>query len=525
MRKKLFSYFLVFLTSGLLSFMGERMTGISTEAKVGLFVIIGILVLIYMTFNVGGLPLGKKKGFILNAIFDSVAGVEEESPVKVAGVEVGKVESITLKSGKAYVALRINYAIEIFQDATATVRAQGLMGEKYIEIIAGDPNKPLLKDNDNVYVKIENADIDVLTAKLSSIADDVKAVTTSLSNVLGNKDGQLGMETIFNNMKELTTNLNEIIGENQKKLGNIMNNFEELSGSLNNTVGSNRENLETIIHNVEDVTKTLKDEIPKITSAMQGVIDENRGNVQGSIENIKEASNKLNEVLISVGSVTKKIDKGEGTIGKLVSDDEAYTNLNDTLTGLNDFLNKADSFKTFLNFNSEYLTDNDSVKSTFSLKLQPREDKYFILGIVNSSDGFTSIKTSKTTKKEEGITTVTDTKEETTDKNLRFNLLIAKRFYDLTLRGGLIESTGGVGIDYDLFDNKLKLSLDAWDFGEDEPHLKFTSNLTFHRHIFVRAGVDNFVDREHSGVFVGMGISFEDKDIKYLLGKIPISNN
>ena len=198
---------------------------LSPEAKVGLFVIVGMLILAYMTLNVSDIGIGRKDGFIIYASFDSIAGVDEKAAVKIAGVEVGKVENISLKEGRAFVALRIDEGGRVFQDAVASIRAQGLMGEKYIEINAGTPSNPELEDGDTIEVFTSGGDIDVLAGKLSGIADDIKKVTTSLSNVLGDQRGQDNLEEIFQNIKDLTTNLNLVVAENQKRLGRIMTNF------------------------------------------------------------------------------------------------------------------------------------------------------------------------------------------------------------------------------------------------------------------------------------------------------------
>jgi len=65
---------------------------------------------------------------------------------------------------------------------------------------------------------------------------------------------------------------------------------------------------------------------------------------------------------------------------------------------------------------------------------------------------------------------------------LKLSLEVAKRFYDFTIRGGLIESKGGAGVDYELLDDKLKFSLEAWDFDreKDKPHLKFSTTYFFY---------------------------------------------
>ena len=91
-------------------------------------------------------------------------------------------------------------------------------------------------------------------------------------------------------------------------------------------------------------------------------------------------------------------------------------------------------------------------------------------------------------------------------------------------KGGIIESTGGIGLDYYLFDDRPKLSLEAFDFDPDrKPHLKGGADLTFFKYLYLTAGFDDFIsDEGRSSFFVGVGLRFEDDDIKYLLTSAPI---
>ncbi len=87
----------------------------NSQTKVGLLVLIGIVILVYSTFQIENIKIGKDKGYYLRAYFDSVAGLDKKSSVRVAGVEAGKVEDIRLKSdGRAEVLMMINPVTEIY---------------------------------------------------------------------------------------------------------------------------------------------------------------------------------------------------------------------------------------------------------------------------------------------------------------------------------------------------------------------------------------------------------------------------
>jgi phospholipid/cholesterol/gamma-HCH transport system substrate-binding protein len=111
------------------------------------------------------------------------------------------------------------------------------------------------------------------------------------------------------------------------------------------------------------------------------------------------------------------------------------------------------------------------------------------------------------------------------DKNgFLFNVQIGKRFKDLAIRGGIMESTGGAGLEYFFLNDKLRLSLDAFDFSSDRrAHLKTGVEYQLFKHVYLSAGWDDFISNQgNSSPFAGISIRFEDDDLKYLLTTTPI---
>ena len=121
-----------------------------------------------------------------------------------------------------------------------------------------------------------------------------------------------------------------------------------------------------------------------------------------------------------------------------------------------------------------------------------------------------------------GITTTT--KEVITEDQIKFSAQIAKRFHDATLRGGIIESTGGFGVDYYLFNDRLKLTLEAFDFDKKRnPRVKTAATYNINKYFFVTGGYDDVISKVGGeSLFIGAGFHFEDEDIKYLLTSAPI---
>ncbi|MBW2568241.1 MAG: MCE family protein, partial [Deltaproteobacteria bacterium] len=242
----------------------------------------------------------------------------------------------------------------------------------------------------------------------------------------------------------------------------------------------------------------------------------------GRLINEDETIDDLNATLTSLKTITGKINSGEGSIGKLINEDETVENINTSLTSINDYLQKQETFRTYVDYRGEYLFDSEEAKSYLSLRIQPKEDKYYLLQIVDDPCGKEEV-TDTTTTDSSGKITTTHTVE--TDKDaLKFSAQIAKRYYDIAFRGGLFESTGGLAIDYYFLDDRLTLSMEAFDFDPDRnAHLKFKADYRPFRHIYITSGFDDFIsDEGKESFFIGAGISFADEDIKSLLSDIPI---
>jgi phospholipid/cholesterol/gamma-HCH transport system substrate-binding protein len=112
-----------------------------TEMVVGLFVLVGIACLGYLAIKLGKLEVLGNSGYNLYADFPSVAGLKLGDPVEIAGVKVGRVESIRLADDRARLELRVNDGVKLQEDAIASVRARGLIGDKFVLITPGASDK------------------------------------------------------------------------------------------------------------------------------------------------------------------------------------------------------------------------------------------------------------------------------------------------------------------------------------------------------------------------------------------------
>ena len=113
------------------------------EVSVGLFVVLGLCALAYLSVRLGQLQIGRGNTYDLLAVFPSVAGLRAGATVEIAGVQVGRVQDIKLADYAAAVTLRIDKQVQLQEDAIASIRTRGLIGEKYVRITPGGSERLL----------------------------------------------------------------------------------------------------------------------------------------------------------------------------------------------------------------------------------------------------------------------------------------------------------------------------------------------------------------------------------------------
>jgi len=484
------------------------MKEVSTELKVGIFALLVIVILTYMTFKVGKLPFIWEKGYRLYAEFDDIVGLDERSRIKIAGVDAGIVEQINIADGKARLTLLINPDIKVYKNAKAKLKMSGLLGDRYLSIATGTPDNSQLKSGDTITNVLPSADVDALLSELTSAATYVSDLAENLKDVFGDPEKKAFSETI-RNLQRMTANLRDISEENRVPLRNVIARLEKFTKELEDKGPEFMDDMSRAAKSFGEKAPKMMDDLSKLSADLQEVIEENRYAFKESMENMRTVSK-------SVSNITQKIESGEGTLGKLVKDDKLYDSLSKVSEQAGKSMDVVGGLRTFLDFHTEYNTHEGEWKGFFDLTLQPRKDKYYILGVVSDPRG--SVEETDTV-----INGVRTTEEEIKTR-LEFSAQFARRFEDLALRIGLTENTFGVGSDYFFNDDKGRVKLDVWDFNAkeadaDRAHIKIGVDYNLFKYIFVSSGIDNILNSDLRGIYVGGGLKFEDEDFKYLFGK------
>lgn len=438
--------------------------------KAGIFVLFALAIMIYMILRVsqGGLFFSSTYPIYLEVA--SAAGLAQNTPVQIAGVDIGLVDGITLtSSNKARLRLAIRNDVVISRSSRGYIKTTGILGDAFIEIVPGDISSPPMKKDDVMTDVTTFGDINSLTGQMSLIAEDVKAITGQMRKLMAGDDSSFDR---------------------------TMRNIEKITNTLANVSTKNEGNIDAIIANLKILSQNLN-----------AMVAQNMGNVNGTLNNIDD--------------ITGTIAAGKGTIGKLVKDEETINKINDSLDSLNNFLGGANRLKVDLGMHSEYLAGTGDFKNYVELKLKPRPDKFFLFEAVSDPDPSFNSAIEENIITSGGTTSTITTK--TRSKRLNgflFSAQIAKKIRDFTIRGGLIESSGGVGFDYDR--GPIGFSFQAFDFKSDEgqkPHLKAMARAQLTNSFYLLGGVDDIINpNQDLAWFLGAGFTFTDDDLKSLLG-------
>jgi len=214
----------------------------SSEWKLGLFIACGIVLFSALIFTISNLEFFNK-GYKVRVLFKFANGVEEGAPARLAGVKVGEVKKVKIiydykdESPIVEVDLNIQKDVRIKQDASVLVSTLGLLGEKYIEILPGTKEKPLLKDGD-VIIGYNSVPLAKLSDLGYQIALKLDRTIDALQNMFVKEEQRENIEVTLHNIRDLSSNLNSLVLDTDETVKKI-NSGEGTLGRLINEVKRN----------------------------------------------------------------------------------------------------------------------------------------------------------------------------------------------------------------------------------------------------------------------------------------------
>lgn len=422
--------------------------------RVGIFVLGALIIFAYGVMKLGDVSF--QATYKIYVYFDDVAGLAAKSPVKIAGVEIGKVRDISLEAGKARVELAVSRGVKLHQDAHARVASTGIIGTKYMEMNPGSVNAPLLKEGDAI------TGITILGVE--------ESIAQALSSI-----------------KELT---------------------QSLKGPSGNDLGRN---VNATVANLNAVTLSLRE-----------ILDDRKGDISATLLSMRHITASLEEVLGKADRVMSRIDSGESAVGRLLSDKEvgddvkeATSHLKEASAGAAEMFGRFTRIRAFWDYRFRYDSEAGQGRSDFGIRLSPRPNKHYFIGVANAGDKNAALKPKDFEKKN------------------TFNVGLAQQVFPwLNLSAGLIRSEGGVAAEVNPFYKlaglkRIIMNGEAYHFGRDTVFnnraLKgaiYNAGLAVEVFPWLRleARGEDLAEVKH--FHGGARFTLEDKDLAYLLGLV-----
>ncbi len=305
------------------------------DIKVGIFFIVGLIILLAVFDFVGDLPFFRNE-FTVKTYFQSIGELRKGNPVRLEGVEIGKVSDIKIADRKIEVEMEVIGTSGIREDSVASIRLTSLLGTSYVNLSFGTEESPQAK-NGSVLESIEPASLNEILAKVDSAVGSIDSALSAFSALGENKD----------KISSMITNMDSVLGnmaEGKGTIGKLLQDeglYTDASEALKQARGT--------LLNVNDIAASIK--------SGKGTL--------GKLLVDDSLFFETKEAFTNIGGLTKKLNTDQGTIGKLLTDDTLYTEATEAATNMNAILKKINSGEgtigQLVNDDSLYLDAKDTL--------------------------------------------------------------------------------------------------------------------------------------------------------------------
>ncbi|MDF2501402.1 MAG: Mammalian cell entry related domain protein [Anaerosporomusa subterranea] len=425
---------------------------LSTEAKVGAITLIAFILLAGMIVMIGGMNYGEH-GYPVRVTFTQVAGLKAGNVVRYAGVEVGKVEAMTIAPDGIEVLAKITSGAKIPKGSTFRIGSDGLLGEKFIEITP--PVKPEGDLAPNSLVRGEDpAGLDQLVATADKVLKKADEMIQSMNEVIGDEKVKAALRESALNISSLTANL------------------DALSASLVRMAASGEQDIVKTVHNLRLMSENLKN--------TSGRIDK----LVADVDNDGRTATELKETLTNVKNASARVERMAAALEGVATDPETTRSIRETLKNARDASEKA----------NKMLTKIDQIKTEGSVEILYSE---------NDGDGRYQTNANlklRTSPRNFALIGVRDIGE--TDK---LNLQLGQDKDSWTTRFGVIDNRAGVGLDKRLGE-KLALSVDFYD--PNDGKVRLGGQYLLGQNFYLVGQTDNINRHSERNSYFGIKRSF-----------------
>jgi len=483
----------------------------------------------FMMLAKGGCA-GEQEGVVLHAFFHDATGLVEKSRVQIAGLNVGHIVSRELnvrpprpelvkEKRFAKITVALNKDVTVYTNAKVYKRSASLLGEFYLEIDPGtyewvdDKGKrhvgEVLKSGDEILRVFEAVTTDKLIRQVSDVVPVLQGIAEDIRTFTRGPLLSIGK------------NVNDGISENRENVRRMLANMEAITRDVRKITDGADENVDVILDDIKHITGAVR----ALVGRGDKEVRETTAKLKTGLDKLASAIDKLDSALGNVDKITGDLEDGKGTVGRLLKDETLIDNVEETVKEASGFVRSLTGLQTIVGLRTEFNFQANSIKTYVSVEIRPRPDKYYLIELVDDPRGARTV-TSRLTRSDDPSRPALQREEiiEVTDA-FRFTFQFAKSISFATFRFGIKESTGGVGLDFHLFKDRIRLESDLFDFSANVwPRLKLLAAWEFYRRIYIVGGVDDvFNDRPLDGsgggrdYFAGLQLRFNDEDLKALL--------
>ena len=460
------------------------------------------------------------------ALADDAMGLLRDSNVLVAGVVTGKLDKIGLENGKAKFTLKISKDLVIYENAKLEKVMESMLGTYVLALEPGDSSAPVLQENG--YIKNVKTDSG-MSAAMSKVSDMMEKTNEMMNRVLEHEN-QEKLNKIMDMLVRIAENTTQNVEGNMKMLSSVLKDMSEVMRKVNAKSDSEMERLSKILENTLQLTERMAD----ISSGKDEELNKTLDDVRNSLKLIAEelaasrgAMQDVREITSNVNQITEKVANGEGTVGKLLTDDKLYEDIVKVSDKLTDYADTLLGMKVYVDAHSNYMVLNNSFKTYFDITLQPRKDRFYMLGVVDDPRGNVSHTTTTHTTDVNGTTYIVNDDKTVVTDNLKFNLQIGRIFGPVALRGGIFQNKAGFAVDYNPW-KYVSLSAELFDFGNGgAPQLRLQGmarpllwTMEPFSWLYLTAGGEDLANGERDFYF-GLGLRFDDDDLKSIIPSVP----
>lgn len=288
--------------------------------RVGLFFILG-LALAWITFeSLSGGQIIKKKGYTLVAPFENLKGLKTGDEVQMAGVKVGTVKTTRLGRERVEAVLSIEPTVQIPTDAVASIETSSLLGSQHLAVSFGK-SATLLSDGSEIKTK-NTIDMNEVISQLGSLGAKLEQVADGVSKAMGGGEG--GSSSLF-------SKLDQLVDANGPKLTETIANLQDITEKLKNGEGTlgrlinDPKMHDELLASVTEIKLAAADARLFVTNAQGIITDVKSGHgAIGTLLYDPATADNLKLTVTNIRELTTKLNSGQGTLGKLLADDQLY---------------------------------------------------------------------------------------------------------------------------------------------------------------------------------------------------------